>query len=84
MYYVYILKCNDNTYYTGSTNDLEKRLKAHNSKKGSKYTRVRLPVEYVFTRQVEDKSAALKLEAKIKKLNRKQKQKIIDTKTICF
>ena len=48
MSFVYILKCNDNTYYTGWTKDLLKRIKAHNNGKASKYTRGRLPVEYIY------------------------------------
>lgn len=79
MYYVYILKCNDNSLYTGITNNLSKRLKAHNEKRASKYTRSRLPVKYVFIKKVVDKSQALKLEIKIKKLSRKEKISYINS-----
>lgn len=76
-FYVYILKCSDNTYYTGYTTNLKNRLNAHNNKKGAKYTRNRLPVEYVFTYKCSSKSEALRLEYKIKKLKKINKEKII-------
>lgn len=73
MNYTYILRCSDGTYYTGWTNDLEKRLAAHNSKKGAKYTKARLPVELVYYEKFEDKSDAQKREYAIKKLTRAQR-----------
>ena len=73
MYYVYMLRCADGTLYTGTAADAQKRLKVHNSGKGAKYTRSRLPVELVYTEELPDKSAALKREAAIKRLNRKEK-----------
>lgn len=76
-YYVYILHCADNTLYTGITNDLDRRLKMHNNKKASKYTRGRTPVEYVYTEKVIDKSTALKREYEIKRLSRDKKEKMI-------
>ena len=66
-WYVYILRCGDGTLYTGITDDVERRLAAHRSGKGAKYTRGRGPLE------LEDKSTALKREAQIKKLSRSQK-----------
>ena len=78
MNYVYILKCNDNTLYTGWTTSLEKRLKTHNSGKGAKYTRVRLPVEIVYFEEFEDKKDAMKREYEIKQLSRKDKLKLIN------
>ena len=71
MHYAYIVKCSDGTYYTGYTNDLEKRLLAHNAGKGAKYTRNRLPVEMVYFEEYEDKSEAMKREYAIKRLTRK-------------
>ena len=62
----------------GITNHLEKRLKAHNAGKASKYTRVRLPVEVVYSEEVEDKSAALRRECEIKQLSRQEKLKITE------
>lgn len=78
MNYVYILKCSDNTLYTGWTTDLEKRLKVHNTGKGAKYTRVRLPVEIVYFEEFEDKKDAMKREYAIKQLSRNEKLKLID------
>lgn len=75
--YVYILLCNDGTFYTGYTTNLEKRIIAHNNKKASKYTRTRTPVKYVFTKQFTSKNEAMSVEYKIKSLNRKQKEKLI-------
>jgi putative endonuclease len=73
MWSVYLLICSDQTIYTGITNDLQKRITTHNSGKGAKYTRGRLPVKLLKSFTVDSKSAALKLEAKIKRLSRKQK-----------
>ncbi|MDY6226107.1 MAG: GIY-YIG nuclease family protein [Clostridium sp.] len=78
MNYVYILKCRDNTLYTGWTTSLEKRFKAHNSGRGAKYTRARLPVEIVYFEEFEDKKEAMKREYAIKKLSREEKLKLID------
>jgi putative endonuclease len=77
-YYVYILECNDGSLYTGSTNDLERRLKQHNDGKGAKYTRGRTPVVLVFNISLATKSSALKEELRIKKLNRIDKLKLIN------
>jgi putative endonuclease len=78
MNYIYILKCSDNTLYTGWTTDLEKRLKVHNTGKGAKYTRVRLPVEIVYFEEFEDKKDAMKREYAIKQLSRNEKLKLIN------
>ncbi len=75
--FVYILKCSDNTYYTGYTNNLERRIAAHNQKKGAKYTKYRTPVELVYYEVYDDKSTALKREYAIKQLTRKQKESLI-------
>ena len=76
-YVVYILRCGDGTLYTGCTNDLERRLAAHSSGKGAKYTRARLPVELVYQEPAPDKSQALRREAAIKALTRQQKLALI-------
>ena len=81
MYYVYILKCCDGTLYTGITTDVQKRLATHNSGKGAKYTRSRLPVTLLYQEPQPDKSAALKRENAIKALTRPQKLALIDTYT---
>lgn len=80
MNYVYILKCNDGTLYTGWTTDIKKRIMTHNSGKGAKYTRARIPVELKYVENYEDKSEALKREYEIKKLSRKKKILLIETK----
>lgn len=77
MWYVYILRCRDGTLYTGSTTDLDRRLKTHNSGKGAKYTRSRLPVEFAYWEEAENKSAAFQREAAIKRLTRGEKLKLI-------
>ena len=69
----YLLQCADNTLYCGITNDLEKRLAAHNAGAGAKYTRSRLPVKLAYAETCADKSAALKREYEIKRMGRKRK-----------
>jgi len=76
-YYLYILKCSDQTLYTGITKDLERRLKEHNfSKLGAKYTNGRRPVELIYSKRFANRSIALKEEAKIKKLPRQKKMEL--------
>lgn len=75
----YILKCNDNSLYTGWTNDIIHRLKMHNEGKGAKYTRGRGPVELVYLEEFETKQEAMSREAKIKRLTRKEKLLLIET-----
>ena len=74
----YILRCADGTLYSGITNDLEKRLAAHNAGSATKYTRGRGPVELVFVERCADKSSALKREMKIKSLLRIEKLALIE------
>jgi predicted GIY-YIG superfamily endonuclease len=74
---VYLLRCRDGSLYTGITNDLPKRLKAHAAGKASRYTRSRLPVRLVYQEPQASKSSALKREAAIKKLPRPQKLKLL-------
>lgn len=81
MNYVYILRCADDTLYTGYTNDLAHRLRMHNEGKGAKYTRARRPVMLAYHEVCEDKSSALRREAAIKKLTRAEKLKLIDKGT---
>ena len=75
--FTYILKCADGTLYTGWTNDIEKRLAAHNAGKGAKYTRTRRPVELVYCEKYETKEEAMSRECAIKKLTRVQKEALI-------
>lgn len=79
MAYTYILECSDKTLYTGWTVKLESRLKAHNSGTGSKYTRTRLPVRLVYQESFCNRNDAMKREATIKKMTRKQKLELILT-----
>jgi putative endonuclease len=74
--YVYILKCSDNTLYTGWTTDILKRVKMHNDGKASKYTRTRLPVEIIYWESHETKEDARKREREIKNLSRAEKLKL--------
>ena len=77
-YYIYILECADNTLYTGYTNDLENRLKAHNEGKGAKYTKSRLPVKLVYSESFDDKKEAMSREWFIKhRLTREEKIELI-------
>lgn len=75
----YLLKCADDTLYCGITNDLDKRIAAHNAGEGAKYTRSRTPVELVFSEACIDRSAALKREAAIKTLSRMKKLALVKT-----
>ena len=74
---LYILRCGDGTLYTGITTDVEKRLEAHRTGKGAKYTRGRGPLELAYREECGDHSAALKRELEIKKLSREEKEKLI-------
>ena len=79
MYYVYIVKCADETLYTGIATELDRRIKEHNgSDKGAKYTRIRRPVTLVYSEEYPDRSSASKREYEIKKkMNRVEKLKLI-------
>lgn len=74
----YILRCSDGTLYTGVTNDMDKRLAAHNAGTAAKYTRTRGPVEIAMVESCANKSAALKREAAIKALPRAEKLKLVE------
>jgi putative endonuclease len=77
---LYILRCGDDTLYTGITNDLLRRLVQHNSGKASRYTRSRLPVSLVHQESCQDRSSALKKEYRMKSLSRKEKDAYINEK----
>lgn len=79
-YFVYLLQCSDGTLYCGYTDDVEKRVRVHNSGRGAKYTKSRLPVKEVYTETAADKSSALKREAEIKKMPRVKKLELIKEK----
>ena len=76
-FFVYLLRCSDGTLYCGWTTDLKRRLAAHNSGNGAKYTRSRRPVELVYFEEMEDKSAAMKREWQLKHISRAEKLQLI-------
>lgn len=78
MNYTYLLECADQTLYCGWTNNLEKRVKAHNSGAGAKYTKPRRPVVLVYYEEFETKEEAMRREAAIKKLTRQEKKRLIN------
>lgn len=77
MYYIYILECNDGTYYTGYTTHIERRLAMHNQGKGAKYTRGRRPVSLIYWESFDEKSKALKREYEIKQMSRSKKEALV-------
>ncbi len=85
-YFVYILQCADNTYYTGITTDIERRIKEHNGevKGGAKYTRIRTPVRLMYSEKCSNRSAATKREYEIKQLTHEQKRIMIDMDYLKF
>jgi putative endonuclease len=76
-YYVYIVECKDGTLYTGWTTNIEERIKKHNQGKGAKYTRSRCPVNLKYYEVFPTKNEAIKREAAIKKVSRKEKERLI-------
>lgn len=76
-HYVYIVETSEKTFYTGYTNDVQKRINAHNNGTGAKYTRSRLPVKLVYTEELPTKGEALKREYQIKQLSKEEKRKLI-------
>lgn len=77
-FFVYIVECQDGTYYTGYTNDLEKRVKLHNNGYGAKYLRGKLPVKVVYAKEYRYYKRAVNREREIKTLTRAEKQNLID------
>ena len=81
-YFLYILRCSDDTLYTGITTDIQRRLEEHNSSaKGAKYTRSRRPVALIYTEEFEDRSSASKREYIIKRLSRAKKLALINARS---
>lgn len=76
-WWVYLLECRDGTLYTGCTDNIPRRIALHNAGRGAKYTRGRGPVILCYQEEVPDRSAALRREAAIKRLNRVEKQALI-------
>ena len=80
MWHVYIVRCADQTFYTGITKDLERRISEHNnSKSGAKYTKGRRPVKLVYNRCFSDSSQAMREEIRIKRLAKKEKIKLVES-----
>jgi putative endonuclease len=78
MFYAYMLKCNDGTFYVGSTNDLERRVHQHNTaKNGAHYTKIRRPVSLVYSEQFETYAESRKREGELKRLRRSEKMALI-------
>ncbi len=77
-YYTYIVRCRDGTLYTGYTTDIEKRIEAHNSGKGAKYTRSRGPVKLVYSEEYKTKEEAMSREWHIKRLTKEKKEELIN------
>lgn len=77
-FYIYIAECRDGSYYCGYTDDVSRRIKAHNDGRGAKYTKSRRPVRLVYSEEFADKSSALKRESFIKKLTRAQKEALVN------
>ena len=80
MNYTYMVECSDGTLYTGWTNNLEKRIKAHNDGKGAKYTKTRLPVRLIYYEEFLTKEEAMQREYRIKRLSRTEKLSLIQNK----
>lgn len=78
-HYVYIVECNDGTYYTGYTTDVDRRIDEHNQGDGAKYTRGRRPVELVYAESFDTSSEALRREHEIKQLRRSGKERLVNT-----
>jgi len=81
MWYVYVIRCNDDKLYTGITTDIKRRLKEHNSGHGGRFTQFRKPVQLVYYLQAKDRSAALKKECEIKKMKRGKKIDMIKSRS---
>lgn len=77
-HFVYIVRCSDNSLYTGYTNNIEARINKHNAGKGAKYTKIRRPVVLVYQEMYESKSEALRREYEIKTFTRQRKLKLIE------
>ncbi|WP_136717602.1 GIY-YIG nuclease family protein [Halorientalis salina] len=78
-HYVYVLRCADDTLYTGYTTDVERRVREHDAGEGAKYTRGRTPVDCVHVESFETKSAAMSREYEIKQLSRAEKERLVES-----
>jgi putative endonuclease len=78
-HHVYVLRCSDDTFYTGYTTDVERRVGEHDAGEGAKYTRGRTPVQLVHVESYESRSAAMRREYEIKQLSRAQKERLVES-----
>jgi len=78
MNYTYIVECSDGSFYTGWTNDLERRMKAHNEGRGAKYTKSRRPVKLAYFETFQTKEEAMSRECQIKQMTRKEKEALVE------
>ncbi|MFB6236316.1 MAG: GIY-YIG nuclease family protein [Halopenitus sp.] len=78
MHYVYVLRCADDTLYTGYTTDVERRVAEHDAGEGAKYTRGRTPVELVHVEEFAEQSTAMSREYEIKQLSRREKERLVE------
>ena len=78
VHWVYILECDDSSFYTGYTTDVERRVSEHDRGEGAKYTRGRTPVELVHTEEFDSRSAAMSREYEIKQLSRAEKERLVE------
>jgi len=78
MAYTYVVQCNDGTYYTGWTDNLERRVAAHNAGRGARYTRSRRPVRLVYFELCADRSGALRREAALRRLSHREKERLAE------
>ena len=78
MHYVYVIRCSDDSYYTGYTTDVERRVTEHDAGDGAKYTRGRTPVELVHVERYDSQSAAMQREHEIKQLRRRKKERLVE------
>ena len=76
--YMYVVECCDGSYYTGYTTDMKKRIAVHNSGKGAKYTRARLPVKLIYVEGFDSKEEAMSAEALLKRKKRPQKESYLN------
>lgn len=76
-WFVYMVRCSDGTLYTGATTDVKRRVLAHNTGRGARYTRSRLPVSLVYLEEAQDRSDALRREAAIKRFHRPDKEDLV-------
>ncbi|WP_201367299.1 GIY-YIG nuclease family protein [Dictyobacter formicarum] len=81
LHYVYIVRCVDDTLYTGYTTDVARRIATHNAGKGARYTRTRLPIELLVSWEFASKNEALRIEYALKRWSRRQKLLLIETPT---